>query len=81
MGVIQAQIQTVEEIYRLIWTAVANRQPVQAISQGRLRLFCPHRLGRNREGRLRVLFYQFGGESQSGLHRSGFACQLALCGA
>jgi len=31
------------------------------------RLLCPHRLGRNREGLLRVLCYQYGGESQSGL--------------
>ena len=71
MRVVQAQIQTVEEIYRLVWTAVANRQPIEAIYQGRSRLFCPHRLGRNREGQLRVLCYQFGGESQSGLHPVG----------
>src|ERR1700752_4822039 len=71
MGVVQAQIQTVEEIYRVGWTAVANKQPIEATYQGRLRLFCPHRLGRNREGRLRVLCYQYGGESQSGLHPMG----------
>jgi hypothetical protein len=39
--------------------------------QGRVRLFCPHRLGRNREGRLRVLCYQYGGESRSGLQPAG----------
>jgi hypothetical protein len=71
MRVITAQIQTVEEIYRLVWTAVANKQPFEATYQGRLRLFCPHRLGRNREGRLRVLCYQYGGESQSGLQPLG----------
>ena len=71
MRVVQAQIQTVEEIYSLIWTAVANKQPIEATYQGRLRLFCPHRLGSNREGRLRVLCYQAGGESQSGLHPVG----------
>ncbi len=71
MGVVQAQIQTVEEIYRLVWTAVANKQPIEATYQGRLRLFCPHRLGRNREGRLRVLCYQYGGDSQSGLLPAG----------
>jgi hypothetical protein len=71
MKVVQAQIQTVEEIYRLVWTAVENRKPVEAIYHGRSRLFCPHRLGRNREGQLRVLCYQFGGESQSGLHPVG----------
>src|SRR6201995_3599229 len=67
MGVVRAQIQTVEDIYRLVWTAVANRQPIEANYQGRYRLFCPHRLGRNREGRLRALCYQYGGESRSGL--------------
>src|SRR5512133_2254891 len=71
MRVVQAPIQTVEEIYKLVWTAVANRKPIEAIYRGRPRLFCPHRLGRNREGQLRVLCYQYGGESQSGLDPLG----------
>jgi len=71
MGVVQAQIQTVEEIYRVVRAAVANQQPIEANYQGRYRLFCPHRLGRNREGRLRVLCYQYGGDSRSGLEPSG----------
>jgi hypothetical protein len=29
MGVVQGQFQTVEEIYRLVWTAVANKQPIE----------------------------------------------------
>ena len=71
MSVIRGQIQTVEEIYRLVWTAVANRQPIEADYQGRHRLFCPHRLGRNRDGQLRVLCYQYGGDSRSGLRPPG----------
>ena len=71
MAVVRAQIQTVEEIYKLVWTAVANKRPMEASYQGRHRLFCPHRLGRNKEGRLRVLCYQYGGESQTGLQASG----------
>lgn len=71
MGVIPASLQTVGEIYRLIWTAVANKQPIEGTYQARLRLFCPHRLGRNRAGQLRVLCYQYGGESQSGLQPMG----------
>jgi len=55
MAVVEAKIQTVEEIYRLIWTAVATKQPVRAIYKDRLRLFCPHRLVRNRAGQRRVL--------------------------
>ena len=71
MRVVQAPIQTVEEIYRLVWTAVSDKQPIEAMYQGRLRLFCPHRLGRNRAGQPRVLCYQYGGESQSGLQPVG----------
>ena len=67
MGVVEARIQTVEDRYRLIWTSIAEKRPISAIYQGRYRLFCAHRLGRNRLGQLRVLCYQFGGESESGL--------------
>ena len=67
MRVVQAPIQTVEEVYRLVWIAVANRRPIEAMYQGRIRSFCPHRLGRNRAGLLRALCYEFGGESHSGL--------------
>jgi len=41
MGVVRAPVQTVEEIYRLVWAAVTNKQPIEAVYQGRLRLFCP----------------------------------------
>ena len=71
MGVVQAKIQTVEEIYRLVWAAVAGRHPIAASYGGLPRLFCPHRLGRNKEGQLRVLCYQYGGESESGLQPAG----------
>src|SRR6184192_4434790 len=71
MGVVRADIQTVEDIYRLIWTAISSKQPIQAIYDRRLRLFCPHRLGRNRTGEFRVLCYQYGGESRSGLEEAG----------
>jgi hypothetical protein len=33
------------------------------------RLLCPHVLGRNKEGRLGALCYQFGGSSGSGLRQ------------
>src|SRR5438270_12197508 len=71
MGVIQAKIQTVEEIYRLVWTAVASKRPIKAIYNGRPRIFCPHRLGRNQLGEGRVLCYQSGGDSNSGLAPAG----------
>jgi hypothetical protein len=71
MGVVRAKIQTVEEIYRLMWTAVASRRPISAVYKKRPRLFCPHRLGRNHAGEQRVLCYQYGGESESGLAPMG----------
>ena len=71
MGVIQAKIQTAEDIYQLVWTAVASRRPIEASYHRRPRLFCPHRLGRNQKGQLRVLCYQYGGESRSGLEAPG----------
>ena len=71
MSVVEAKIQTVEDIYRLIWTAVERRRPIEASYGGRYRLFCPHRLGRNREGQVRVLCYQSGGDSERGLQPAG----------
>lgn len=71
MAVVEARIQTVEDIYRLVWTAIASKQPIRAIYKERPRLFCPHRLGRNRAKQLRVLCYQYGGESESGLAPMG----------
>jgi hypothetical protein len=71
MGVVQAKIQTVEDIYRLVRTAVVSKRPIRALYDGRDRWFCPHRLGRNREGQIRVLCYQYGGQSGSGLRAAG----------
>ena len=31
MSVVEAKIQTVEDLYRLVWTAIANKQPIRAI--------------------------------------------------
>ena len=71
MAVVEAKIQTVEDIYRLVWTAIATKQPLGAVYKDRARLFCPHRLGRNRAKQLRVLCYQYGGDSESGLGPMG----------
>jgi hypothetical protein len=71
VGVIQAKVQTVEDIYRLVWTAVASKRPIEANYHRLPRLFCPHRLGKNKEGQLRVLCYPYGGQSESGLQPAG----------
>jgi hypothetical protein len=53
-------------IYLLLRLAATRRQPVAAVYDGLPRLLCPHVLGR-KSGRLRVLCYQFGGSSNSGI--------------
>ena len=63
--------QPVEDVYRLIWAAVEDRCPIAAVYDSLPRLLCPHRLGRNKHGQLRVLCYQYGGESESGLQPVG----------
>ena len=71
MAVIKAKIQTVEDIYGLVWTAVVSKRPIRAVYNGCERWFCPHRLGRNQESQIRVLCYQYGGQSGSGLQAAG----------
>ena len=61
--------QSTDEIDGLIRAAILGRVPLRAIYEGGERVLCPYMLGRNREGRVRVLCLQIGGESSSGLHR------------
>ena len=46
---------------------VKGRRPMAAVYDGCQRLLCPQKLGRNRSGQVRVLCYQQGGASVSGL--------------
>ena len=71
MGVVRAKIQTVEDIYQLLRMAVVGRRPIRAVYDGWDRWFCPHRLGWNHQGQLRVLCYQYAGQSGSGLQAAG----------
>ena len=71
MGVVRAKIQTVEDIYRLVWTAVASRRPIEASYHRRLGCFVRTDWDETAEGELRVLCYQYGGESESGLEPAG----------
>src|SRR5437660_6993645 len=50
------------------------QSPVKAVYKQKSRLLCPHILGRNKDGRLQVLCYQFGGESSRGLDRPNWRC-------
>jgi hypothetical protein len=71
VGTSFSAIQPVDEVYRLIWTAVEHRCPIAGVYDSFPRLLCPHRLGKNKDGHLRVLCYQYGGESESGLQPVG----------
>jgi len=57
-------------IQDLIATAIQQRLIVTAIYQDKKRIMCPHMLGYKNE-RLNVLFFQFAGESKSGLPPGG----------
>ena len=78
VSVVKARIQTVEDIYCLVWTAVANRRPIGASYHGFPRLFCPHRLGRNNDGELRVFVLSVRRRKRERAGGGGFTGQLAL---
>jgi hypothetical protein len=68
--------------YELIRQALVNRDQVAAVYHGYYREMCPHVIGwkraKDRKGRLgpreaHALFYQFEGESSSGLRPDGSA--------
>ena len=46
-----------------------GKRPIAAMYESRQRLLCPYILGRNKAGQLRLLGYQYGGASGSGLQR------------
>ena len=51
--------ESLEEIYQLVRTAIREQRPISAIYHGHERQLCPHLLGRNHQGRLQVLCYQY----------------------
>lgn len=61
---------TEQQKYDLIRDAILARQQVVAVYHGFKREMCPHAIGA-KNGRKKVLFYQFGGQSSSGIGRPG----------
>jgi len=53
-------------IYNLLKQAIIKKQQVIATYNGYYREMCPHALG-TKNGKEQCLFYQFGGQSSSGL--------------
>ncbi len=66
-----AEIQTLEEIAVLVTAAVFLKQPITAVYHNCRRSLCPHVVGRNKEGSMHVLCYQYAGGSISGLKARG----------
>jgi hypothetical protein len=64
--------------YTLVREAIQKKLHVLAIYDGYAREMCPHTIGTGKGGEEQALFYQFGGESKSGLgpqgHPSNWRC-------
>ena len=64
-------VRTLGQAHAQIRSAIVHRRPIAALYRGRRRLLCPHLLGWNKQRRLQVLCYQYGGDSESGLEPAG----------
>ncbi|MGD9696442.1 MAG: hypothetical protein AB7V42_12385 [Thermoleophilia bacterium] len=58
------------DTYSIIQEAIKSRRQIIATYKGHRREMCPHVLG-TKNGKMRALFFQFGGSSQSGLPAGG----------
>jgi hypothetical protein len=56
-----------QEIHELLRDVMLRKSPITAVYKEQHRLLCPVILGLNKNSRLQVLCYQFGGKSSSGL--------------
>src|SRR5689334_12228501 len=57
-------------VHSTLRTAILCRRPVEMLAAGRLRKACPHALGYKND-RLKVLVFQFFGETRSALPSGG----------
>ncbi len=57
-------------MYNIIREAICTKQNIAATYRGRYRELSPHVIGL-KNGREHALFYQFGGDSESGLDQDG----------
>jgi len=64
-------VRALKQVHAQVRAAIIHRRPIAALYRGRRRLLCPHLLGSNRQRRLQVLCYQYGGDSESGLELVG----------
>lgn len=70
MSTLEQVSNTQSANFRLIRDAISTKSSVEAVYKGRRRQMSPHVLGW-KQGREQALFYQFAGESKSGLSGAG----------
>ena len=63
--------KSLDATHKLLRTAMLQKKPIAAFYAGHRRLLCPYVLGRNKDNRVQVLCYQYGGHSASGLKAKG----------
>ena len=78
MGVVEAKIQTVEEIYRLVWAAVASRHPIAASYQRTAAVVLPAQAGREQGRRTPCVVLPVRRGKRKRTSATGFTGQLAL---
>ena|SRR5579884_3770866 len=61
------KVQSPEELIIRVTTAIVLKRPILAVYENLPRSLCPHVIGWNKQRELRVLCYQYGGMSSSGL--------------
>ena len=71
LRLMSVSVRAPEQAHAQVRAAIVHRRPITALYRGRRRLLCPHLLGWNKNRRLQVLCYQYGGDSQSGLKPAG----------
>ena len=57
--------------FDLLREAINKKIPIEVKHGGRTRIGCPHKLGYDKNSKAKVLLYQTGGDSSSGLAGSG----------
>jgi hypothetical protein len=57
--------------YNLVRQAIVDKRSINATYKGLFRQLCPHTIGLGKDGQEQALFYQYAGQSSSGLAPAG----------
>ena len=80
MSVVEVKIQSMEEMYRLIWTAIANKQPTSAIYNGAVSAVLPSPIGSQSIGTASCALLSIRRRERKRSGANGFTGKLALRG-